>query len=195
MSDTRECIIDQAFGLFLSSSYEAVSISDISQAIGLTKGALYHHFTNKEELFIAVIDKYLILTEITLPSTDLTLKELISLTREKAGEVINSIFSIQPDFVPISYMALIIDALRHYPGFAAEKERWLTRETDKIKSVLDHAVVKGEIRNDINTEIMAINYFSLTMGMAQSLFHNNSPKLALDSLKDQLDELYKLLKI
>lgn len=195
MSDTRECIIDQAFGLFLSSSYEAVSISDISQAIGLTKGALYHHFTNKEELFIAVIDKYLILTEVTLPSTDITLKELISLTRDKAGEVINSIFSIQPDFVPINYMALIIDALRHYPGFAAEKERWLTRETDKIKSVLDHAVVKGEIRNDINTEIMALNYFSLTMGMAQSLFHNNSPKLALDSLKDQLDELYKLLKI
>ena len=51
MENTKEFIIDEAFKLFLDHSYEAVSISDISQAIGFTKGALYHHFKNKEELF------------------------------------------------------------------------------------------------------------------------------------------------
>jgi AcrR family transcriptional regulator len=61
MNDTKEYIIDQAYTLFLSHSYEAVTISDISKAVGLTKGALYHHFINKEEVFKAVIDKYLII--------------------------------------------------------------------------------------------------------------------------------------
>ena len=58
MNDTRDFIIDEAYKLFLTQSYEAVSISTISEAIGLTKGALYHHFTNKEDLFKAVIDKH-----------------------------------------------------------------------------------------------------------------------------------------
>jgi AcrR family transcriptional regulator len=57
MKDTKEYIINEARKLFLKHSYEAVSIRDISQAIGLTKGSLYHHFKNKEELFKSVIDK------------------------------------------------------------------------------------------------------------------------------------------
>ena len=195
MNDTREYIIEQAFSLFLSRSYEAVSINDISQAIGLTKGALYHHFTNKEELFKAVIDKYLVLSEISLHGPEVTLKQLIDHTMTKANEIITGFFSNQPNFIPVNYMALIIDAMRHYPGFAVEKEQWLTKEVEKIKFVFDQAIARGEIRHDINTEIMATNYFSLTLGVAASLFHNNSPEMALKSLKEQFDELYKLLKI
>ena len=61
MSDTRDYIIDKAHSLFLSRSYEAVSISEISKAIGFTKGALYHHFKSKDELFKAVVENYLII--------------------------------------------------------------------------------------------------------------------------------------
>lgn len=198
MNDTREYIIDQAYGLFLARSYEAVSVSDISKAIGLTKGALYHHFTNKEELFRAVIDKYVIINEIclTIPGiSGITLKELMKHTVDKAGEIVNRLHGEQSAFVPISYMALLIDAFRHYPGFAAEKEQLLTMEVGKIKDVLDKAVTSGEIRNDINTEIMATNYFSITIGMAQNLLHNNSSEMALTALKEQLAEFYKVLKI
>ncbi len=195
MNDTREYIIDQAYGLFLQRSYEAVSISEISKAIGFTKGALYHHFTNKEDLFKAVIDKYLILNEISLTDPEISLNQLISHTVEKAGTVVHKIQGKQPTFVPISYMALIIDAFRHYPGFATEKEQMLTKEISKIKHVLDAAVASGEIRKDINTEIMATNYFSITIGMAQNLLHNNSPKMALKALEEQLQEFYKILKI
>lgn len=195
MNDTKEYIIDQAYSLFLSRSYEAVSISEISKAIGLTKGALYHHFTNKEELFKAVIDKYVILNDLVLEDHHITLAQLIDYTLNKASEIVNSIFGETPTFIPISYMALIIDAFRHYPGFAEEKQHLLTLEIEKIKLVMEHAIAIGEIRNDINTEIMAANYFSQTIGIAANLLHNNSPKLALDALKDQLGELYKLLKI
>jgi len=72
MTDTKEYIIDQAYKLFLTKSYEAVSISDISNAIGLTKGALYHHFLTKEELFKAVIDKYLMSISLTDIREDVT---------------------------------------------------------------------------------------------------------------------------
>lgn len=195
MSDTRDFIIDQAYSLFLSHSYEAVSISDISKAIGLTKGALYHHFTNKEELFKAVIDRYLIINELSIPTTEITFAQFIDEGINKTAEIIEGIFGATPAFVPINYMSLIIDAIRHYPGYANDKQDLFANEIEKIKTIMDNAIKRGEIRKDINTSIMAANYFSIAMGMAPNLLHNNSPQLALKSMRDQMYELYKILKI
>lgn len=195
MSDTKEFIIDQAYSLFLSRSYEAVSISDISKAVGFTKGALYHHFTNKEELFKAVIDKYLIINELSFSNTEITLAQFIEESIKQTREIIHGIFGEIPAFVPINYMSLIIDAFRHYPGFASDKENLLASEIEKIKTIMDNAIAHGEIRKDINTSIMAANFFSITMGMAPNLLHNNSPQLAIESMRNQMYELYNILKI
>ena len=91
MNDTREDIIDCSYSLFLNNSYEAVSISEISKAIGLTKGALYHHFANKEELFKAVIDKYLDLQINIVTNTNITLTEYLEKLIDHAQYHINSI--------------------------------------------------------------------------------------------------------
>ncbi len=195
MSDTKEFIVDQAYSLFLSRSYEAVSISDISKAIGFTKGALYHHFTNKENLFKAVIDKYLIINELNISNTKITLAQFIEESINHTRKIIHGIFGEVPTFVPINYISLIIDAFRHYPGFASEKENLFTNEIEKIKTIMDNAIALGEIRKDINTSYMAANFFSISMGMAPNLLHNNSPQLAIDSMRDQMYELYKILKI
>lgn len=195
MSDTREFIIDQAYSLFLSRSYEAVSVSDISKAIGFTKGAMYHHFTNKEELFKAVIDKYLIINELSISDTRITLAQFIEECINHTKKIVHDIFGETPDFVPINYMSLVIDAFRHYPGFASDKENLLANEIEKIKIIMDNAIIHGEIRKDINTSNMAANFFSITMGMAPNLLHNNSPQLAIESMRDQMYELYKILII
>jgi hypothetical protein len=92
-------------------------------------------------------------------------------------------------------MSLIIDGFRHYPGFAQEKERFFNTEIDKIKHILDNAIKRGEIRSDINTSLWAGIYFSIAIGLAGNLLQDKSVELTVDTLKDQLDELYKLLKI
>ena len=195
MSDTREFIIDQAYSLFLSRSYEAVSISDISKAIGFTKGALYHHFTNKEELFKAVIDKHLLISELNIQDANITLPLLIEEITKKARDTMRCIFGETQPYIPINFLALFIDAFRHYPGFSSDKLNFLNNEVEKIKSVIDHAIESGEVRNDINSSLMANNFFALTMSVAQNLLHNNSPELAIESLRDQMYELYKIIKI
>ncbi len=195
MSDTREYIIDQAYSLFLSRSYEAVSISDISKAIGFTKGALYHHFTNKEELFKAVINKYLPFEKFFVPAKDITLQQYIEESIKLSNEIVLSIFGENPKFIPLSYMALLIDAFRHYPEFAKEKDRLLNSELDKIKIVLNNAIMNGEIRKNINADVMAMNFFSLNAGIATSMIQYNSPKKAIETLREQLYELYKIMKV
>lgn len=47
---TRDTIIKESANLFNTQGYKATSISDITKATGLTKGAIYRHFENKSDL-------------------------------------------------------------------------------------------------------------------------------------------------
>jgi AcrR family transcriptional regulator len=48
---TTADLLDAARGLFAADGYRATSLEDIVAAAGLTKGALYHHFSGKDDLF------------------------------------------------------------------------------------------------------------------------------------------------
>lgn len=54
---TIRLILDTARELFATQGYEASSIDMIAAAAGLTKGACYHHFASKRELFERVVDE------------------------------------------------------------------------------------------------------------------------------------------
>lgn len=53
---TRDMILEVASRLFLTKGYEKTTISDIINGLdGLTKGAMYHYFDSKEEIFDEVV--------------------------------------------------------------------------------------------------------------------------------------------
>ncbi|WP_433939822.1 TetR/AcrR family transcriptional regulator [Paenibacillus lautus] len=55
--ETINQILTVALNLFMQKGYEQTSIQDIINELGgLTKGAIYHHFKSKEEIWQAVID-------------------------------------------------------------------------------------------------------------------------------------------
>ncbi|MBL4662849.1 MAG: TetR/AcrR family transcriptional regulator [Flavobacteriaceae bacterium] len=47
---TKRTIIKESANLFNTQGYKATSISDITKATGLTKGAIYRHFDSKSDL-------------------------------------------------------------------------------------------------------------------------------------------------
>ncbi|MGS2809005.1 TetR/AcrR family transcriptional regulator [Nocardia sp. MW-W600-9] len=53
--ETRRVLVAQSRRLFAAKGYAAVGLSEIVTASGVTKGALYHHFDSKAELFRAVL--------------------------------------------------------------------------------------------------------------------------------------------
>jgi len=55
LAKTHQAILDAARELFLKHGYAATSTRDIAKAIGITQPALYHHFKDKEVIFLAVI--------------------------------------------------------------------------------------------------------------------------------------------
>ena len=54
-----QVLIDAAMDLFASYGYSGTSLARIARAAGVTKGALYWHFADKGEFFIAVVSKVL----------------------------------------------------------------------------------------------------------------------------------------
>lgn len=55
--ETVQKILDTAERQFNEKGYDNTSLQDIIQATGLSKGAIYHHFTSKEALFYSVCDR------------------------------------------------------------------------------------------------------------------------------------------
>jgi AcrR family transcriptional regulator len=53
---TRLALIKSARALFTARGYHDVGIREFAAAAGVTRGALYHHFGDKESLFLAVFD-------------------------------------------------------------------------------------------------------------------------------------------
>ncbi len=56
MKNTKEKILVAALQLFSVNGYEAVSVSQIAGALGMTKGALYKHYKNKRDIFNCIFE-------------------------------------------------------------------------------------------------------------------------------------------
>lgn len=72
----REKILLTAKSLFIQQGYHGLAMRQISEAVGVSKAALYYHFKDKEELFLAILDIYL--NEIESAIDDIQSKRLSS---------------------------------------------------------------------------------------------------------------------
>lgn len=55
---TRERVLASAASAFAAKGYPAVTILDVAQSAGMTKGAVYFHYENKDALAVAVTELF-----------------------------------------------------------------------------------------------------------------------------------------
>lgn len=58
LEHTRSLLLDAAEEVFAEKGFTPATLDDIARAAGYTKGAIYKHFATKEDLFLAVSDRY-----------------------------------------------------------------------------------------------------------------------------------------
>lgn len=55
VGERRDQLMQRGLELFSSQSYDTVSIDDIAEAAGISKGLLYHYFPSKRDFYVAVV--------------------------------------------------------------------------------------------------------------------------------------------
>jgi AcrR family transcriptional regulator len=86
--------MESAIKLFSNNGYNKASVDDICAEAGISKGAFYHHFKSKQELFLALLDGWLqtidnaieASKDMTVPETFMQMTEAFPYIFETAGD-------------------------------------------------------------------------------------------------------------
>ena len=57
VKNTKKKILEEALKLFAQRGYVGTSMSDIATALGVTKAALYKHYTSKQQILDSIVEK------------------------------------------------------------------------------------------------------------------------------------------
>ena len=166
---TKERIIEEAFKLFLNNNFEKVSISDLEQAVGKTRGAIFYFFKNKEELFNEVIDTFMIKTQ--NPSIKFVIDDNISLEQfiyqyiSGINTTMSKMLSLSVVNIYKGYFSLYMQASRIYPNFAEIMTQNSVEEIKLWEKVISRAIQSKEIKA-VNTKQYATLFRSCFLGLA-----------------------------
>ncbi len=177
-------IIDKAIMLFTKLGYEAVKVSDITDALQMGKGTFYLYFKNKRELFLACFDRLDLLIERLEMRDDIREQQDLFRKMRLRWTGFNENFDTFR-----GVLSLIRTACRSDEGDVRENAAkayyaWI----EPVKRDVEQAIVNGTVR-PVDSELAT--FFML--GMAESF----SFRLDLDSryTEEEVAELfYSLLK-
>lgn len=199
MNDTREHILKVAFNLFLVKSYKEVTMAELVEKSGMSKGAFYHYFKSKEQLFQEALKNCM--SSLTPDFSIFDRNSLYEFYHQYAvyqNRVLNSLQldGDDPDRgLTVNYYSLVFDALKVFPSL---REKLLEHEQDELKAwkeVISTARKNGEIRPFMNDEQIAKVFIYTYDGIALriSLMKDRS-EYASDTLLELWDSFYRELK-
>jgi AcrR family transcriptional regulator len=187
---TSERLINTAMMLFMAKGYQSTSVADILREAGANSGSLYHAFPTKQDLLLAVLERYrlgigpMLLNPAWQGVEDPIERIFALLARYRAGlEMTDCTYGC-----PIGSLALEI----HEPDppvrelLAANFDGWVAA----IKACLDAAAD----RLPAGTDTQALAQFVLTVmegGVMQSRTHRTLQAFdaSVAGLRDYLDRL------
>ncbi|PJN55128.1 hypothetical protein PAEVO_18490 [Paenibacillus sp. GM2FR] len=147
--ETINQILTVAFNLFMQKGYEQTSIQDIINELGgLTKGAIYHHFKSKEEIWQGVIDH-------VFKGVD----EVLSGIRDDNGlnglEKLRKISQVSLDNAARNELASVgPNLLRNPKLLAAQIENIIEKAVPVyIQPIIEQGMRDGSIRTDYPREL------------------------------------------
>jgi TetR/AcrR family transcriptional repressor of nem operon len=161
MSNTKEQLVLTALKLFMQKGFKEVTMKDIVDISGITKGGVYHYFGSKEQVFAEVIayffEKSMITDYSQLPQS--SLKVFYNGVFNQADQnrlATEKLFAGQNhDNFSNNYYYLIFDAIRLLPEFKKNHMQHQQEELEVWKSVVHSARINYEIQSGMSNEQIA----------------------------------------
>ena len=155
----REQILEEAARLFSSQRFDEVLMDDIAQSAGVAKGTLYTYFSDKEELYFAVVFE-------GISRLNQQVLESASGQKDPEKQLRNIVYSIVSFVVQngFFYKLLSIEDSKSGAGKSVNRERW---------------------REQRNIQLNAIESV-LTAGRSEGVFHIRHPSVEAAILRDMV---------
>jgi TetR/AcrR family transcriptional repressor of nem operon len=197
MNDSKEHILKTSFQLFLQRSFKEVTMKDIVLKTGLSKGAFYHYFSSKEQVFEEVIDHYygeLIATNYNLFSLESLAAFYNDALNDRKTKSDNSRVKKDSDGLHANHYLMLFDAVRMLPGFKKRRHEQLEAELKAWIKSIHMAKKSGEIKTIISDEILAKLFIYSGKGCSISYLMAGDPDNSAKEIRKIWDELYKGLQ-
>ena len=197
-NNRKEYLYSVALKLFLTKRYEAVSITDIEKATGMTRGAISYYGKDKIGLFYNVVKHFLIdqqnLDYKMRNQQPDSLQEFIEEYIESSRLTLESLRDIDRSITNGSrgYMALILQICDFFPDL---NEQYITNRNKELLrwiDIINMAIRQKEIRQDIDVIATSKSFMNVFYG--QSFLDALSVGLNIMELKIQYQNLYNILK-
>ena len=187
---TKNKILDAAFNVFVKNGYKDTTMSHIVKESGLSKGAIYHHYSSKKDLFISLIDHWEVYSFPDFYSGGSSEESAVK-TLQRFADVVYATFNDKPHIflAEIEFWAL------------ANKDKEINARSkilyDKILKLFELVLSKG-IRNNefckIDTKIIAIELLSVFQGINWFCLFKEDPLVAKHYLKKSVDTIIEGIK-
>lgn len=203
MKDSKEHILKTSLLLFLQKGFKEVTMNEIVKNSGFSKGAFYHYFSSKEEVFKEVLDVYfgqmLHLDYDSLPSYSLQsfYKSILDIQQKKDTAIRSwyaSYFKEEEEVPSSNLYYILFDAVRMLPDFRDKQKTRLQNELEAWENVIQNAMDNGEIITSISAENIAKQFVYTSDGIALHIVMMNSTDELTNEVTIVWDSLYKSLK-
>jgi TetR/AcrR family transcriptional repressor of nem operon len=188
---TRQFIIEKTSPLFNKKGFDGTSLSDLTEATGLTKGALYGNFRNKDEISTAAfrysIDKVKKLVRSRVDAASTYKDQLIVLIEFYAEYVFDPPV---PGGCPILNTA--IEADDHRTSMRRVVTQEIMNTVSFISDRLEKGIKVGEFKKDSKPRELAYAFFCAIEGalMVARVERSREPMdIIVDHCKKLLDQI------
>lgn len=189
---TRDRILDAAFQEIHKHGFQAASLSNILAKTGLTKGALYHHFPDKDRLGHAVIEEVIresleTLVFAPLRATTDPIGTLRTVIQHKAERTTGDTVALG---CPLNNLMQEMSPLD--PDFKRRLTEILKTWQDVVTDALRRGQKAGQVRTDVDCRAAAlfiVSAFEGCIGIAKNLQSVKEFRLCMAQLVGYVDGL------
>lgn len=199
MNSTKEHIILTAFRLFLKKGFKEVTMSMLVKATGLSKGAFYHYFENKEQLFIETLDNLFFsmspFNKEMVVNPDVSFYDYMKMYIDNVKKMSQMIKTyIGDEATGMGYYRLMLDVSNYAPDFYNKVEQSNLNELKFWKKIVENGSRKGELKENLDLDILANHFQWLQDGIAMESIFAGSPDKLYTNLEKVFSQLYSLIK-
>ncbi len=190
---TKESIIIAATRLFLWRGYKSVSLIDVANELGITKGGIYHYFSSKEDLLRTALtffferfeEKYRDL----LHDKNSIQEVLQSLMVDDAFEEYSKdLFGLDRE-CSVDHVHFVIEMVKLFPDIQEKIQQSQVWICEALARRIQTAVDSGELKSSLDSYALAANILATVNGQKSLGSHFRYPELR----QRMMDNMWSLM--